>query len=154
MNRFKQTAVPAIVAAAALAAACGIRTRSFLPDANEGTIITAAEIARSEATTMWEALQRTVRHVRFEEAGSGKPARAHRRGASSIVVTEEIPVFIDRVRVPNLSVLASLPARSISRIQVLTGIHATTRYGTNAGDGVILIHTREGADPPSASNAS
>lgn len=146
MNRFKPVAAATIVAA--LVAACGIRPRSALPDANAGTIVTAAEIARSEAKTMWEALQRTVRHVRFEEAGSGKPARAHRRGASSIVVLEEIPVFIDRVRVPNLSVLASLPAQSILRIQVLTGIHATTLYGTNAGDGVILIRTREGADPP------
>lgn len=141
-----------LAAAAVLLAglsACGIRARSALPDANAGTIITAAEVARSEATTMWEALRRTVRHVRFEEAGSGNPARAHRRGASSIVLVEKIPVFIDGIRVPNLSVLGSLPAGDISRIQVLTGVHATTFYGTNAGDGVILIHTREGLDPPS-----
>jgi len=128
------------------AAACGIRGRSALPDPNAGRIITAAQIERTEATTMWEALQRTVRHVRFEEAGAGKPSRVHRRGSSSIVLIEDMPIYIDRVRIPDVSVLASLPAQAILRIQVLVGIHATTFYGTNAGDGVILIRTREGRD--------
>lgn len=135
------------LAAALWPAACGIRGRPALPDPNAGTIVTAAEVARTEATTMWEALQRTVRHVRFEEAGAGKPARVHRRGSSSIVLVEDMPIYIDRVRIPNVSVLAALPAGDILRIQVLTGVHATTFYGTNAGDGVILIRTRGGYGP-------
>ena len=127
-------------------AACGIRPRPAVPDANAGTVITASEIARSEARTMWEALQRTVRHVRFQESGTGRPQRVHRRGSSSIALVEDMPIYIDHVRVPDVSVLAALPANGIQRIQVFTGVHATTFYGTNAGDGVILIRTREGRD--------
>ncbi len=58
---------PAVVLAAALllVAACGIRPRPSAPDAVSGTVITADEIAATEATTMWEALQRTVRYANF-----------------------------------------------------------------------------------------
>lgn len=124
-------------------AGCGIRPRSAVPDADVGRIITAQDVADSEATTMWEALRRTVRYVRFQESGTGDPERVHRRGASSIVLADDARVYIDGVRVRDLTVLASLPANDIERIQVLTGVHATTYYGTNAGDGVILIRTRD-----------
>lgn len=124
-------------------AGCGIRPRAAVPDANAGRIITAAEVADTEATTMWEALRRTVRYVRFEESGTGDPERVHRRGASSIAMADDARIYVDGVRIRDVSLLASLPARNIERIQVLTGVHATTYYGTNAGDGVILIRTRE-----------
>lgn len=117
-----------------------------MPDANVGRIVTAEEVADSEATTMWEALRRTVRYARFQESGTGDPERVHRRGASSIVLADDARVYIDGVRVRDLSLLASLPASDIERIQVLTGVHATTYYGTNAGDGVILIRTRDPGD--------
>ncbi|MYI06598.1 MAG: hypothetical protein F4059_04580, partial [Gemmatimonadetes bacterium] len=67
-----------LLAAAVLLGACGIRPRSALPDTQTGTIVTAEEIAESEATTMWEALQRTVRHARFAESSPGAPVRVHR----------------------------------------------------------------------------
>lgn len=129
--------------ATAFAAGCGIRPRAAVPDANAGRIITAEEVADTEATTMWEALRRTVRYVRFEESGTGDPVRAHRRGASSIAMADDARIYVDGVRIRDVSLLASLPARNIERIRVLTGVHATTYYGTNAGDGVILIRTRE-----------
>ena len=125
-------------------AACGIRPRSNLPDAQAGTVITADEVLASEAKTMWEALRRTVRYANFGESSSGGPTRVHRRGYSSISLVEDMPIFIDRVQVRDLSLLDALPAADIERIQVLTGVHATTYYGTNAGDGVILIRTRTG----------
>lgn len=130
---------------------CGIRPRAALPDANAGTIVTREEIAKSEATTMWEAVQRTVRYARFTESGRGDPQRVHRRGSSTILLSEDMPVYIDHVQVRDLGLLASLPAADIDRIQVLTGVHATTYYGTNAGDGVILIHTKQARSRPSAS---
>ncbi len=133
-----------LLAAAVLLGACGIRPRSALPDAQAGTIVTAEEIAESEATTMWEALQRTVRHARFAESATGAPVRVHRRGFSSISLLEDMPIYIDKVQVRDLMILDAMPARDIERIQVLTGVHATTYYGTNAGDGVILIRTRGG----------
>ncbi len=54
-----------------------------------------------------------------------------------------MPIYIDRVKLTNITILASLPARDIERIQVINGLEATTYFGTNAGDGVILIHTIE-----------
>lgn len=134
-------------AAATVVAGCGIRPRPAVPDANAGRIVTAEEVADSEATTMWEVLRRTVRYARFQESGTGDPERVHRRGASSIVLADDARIYIDGVRVRDLSLLASLPASDIERIQVLTGVHATTYYGTNAGDGVILIRTRNPGDP-------
>ena len=127
------------------AAGCGIRPSSALPDLHEGTVITEEQIAESEASTMWEALQRTVRYARFQESGTGSPQRVHRRGFSSLSLTEDMLIYIDRVRVRDMRLLDTLPASNIERIQVLNGVHATTYYGTNAGDGVILIRTRGGA---------
>ena len=141
----------AVSAVATSLQGCGIRPRAAVPDANAGTIVTREEIAKSEATTMWEAVQRTVRYVRFQESGRGDPERVHRRGSSTILLSEDMPIYIDHVQVRDLGLLASLPAADIERIQVLTGVHATTYYGTNAGDGVILIHTRQPRSEPSAS---
>ena len=132
------------VSAVLLLTACGIRPRQNLPDAQAGTVISADEILASEATTMWEALRRTVRYANFGESSTGDPARVHRRGFSSISLVEDMPIYIDRVQVRDLGLLDALPAGDIERIQVLTGVHATTYYGTNAGDGVILIRTRTG----------
>ncbi len=131
-------------AAALVTTACAIRPRPAVPDAGTGTVITAEEIAATEATTMWEALQRTVRYANFGESSTGNPVRVHRRGFSSISLTEDMPIYIDRVQVRDISILDALPAADIEQIQVLSGVDATTYYGTNAGDGVILIRTRRG----------
>ena len=142
--RFNRTAAAPLLAASFLLAGCGIRPRPALPDAQAGTVITAKEVAESEATTMWEALQRTVRHARFVQSATGAPARVHRRGFSSISLLEDMPIYIDKVQVRDLTILDAMPAHDIERIQVFTGVHATTYYGTNAGDGVVLIRTRTG----------
>lgn len=143
-----RTAAPAIavfLAGTLLVAACGIRPRSTsVPDASAGTVITAEEIAATEATTMWEALRRTVRYATFGESATGDPVRVHRRGFSSISLSEDMPIYIDRIQVRDIRVLDGMPATDIDRIQVLSGVDATTYYGTNAGDGVILIRTRRG----------
>lgn len=142
-----RTAIPAamtVAAALLLVAACGIRPRPSGSGPATGTIITAEEIAATEATTMWEALQRTVRYANFGESSTGEPLRIHRRGFSSISLTEDMPIYIDRVQVRDLMILDALPAADIEQIRVLNGVEATTYYGTNAGDGVILIRTRGG----------
>ncbi len=123
-------------------AACGIRPRSALPDMSAGRVITREEVAATEASTMWEALRRTVRFTEFDETSAGAPSRIHRRGFSSIVLTEDTPIYMDGVHIRDMDVLDALPATDIEIIQVLSGVHATTYFGTNAGDGVILIWTR------------
>lgn len=124
-------------------ASCGIKPRPATPSEGGGTIITREQVEKTGARTMWEALTRTVRYTHFQESGTGKPERIRRRGPSSIVLSDDMPIFIDRVRVNQIQVLASLPARDIESIRILNGVQATTFYGTNAGDGVILIRTLE-----------
>ena len=131
------------VTLAALIAGCGIKPRPATPNVDAGTIITDEQIAESGARTMWEALQRTVKYTRFQESGTGTPERIRRRGSSTIMLSDDMPIFVDHVRVTEIKVLAAMPARDIERIQVLNGVYATTYYGTNSGDGVILIRTRE-----------
>lgn len=131
------------IALSALIVGCGIKPRPATPNLDAGTVITDQEIAETGARTMWEALQRTVKYTRFQESGTGTPERVRRRGSSSIVLSDDMPIFIDHVRVLEIKVLSSMPARDIERIQVLNGVYATTYYGTNSGDGVILIRTRE-----------
>lgn len=124
-------------------AACGIKARpADAPDASTGKIITAEMVEESGADTIWEALRKLVPSTLFTEDVGGKPARIRRRGASTIALVEDMLIFMDRTRLGDVRVLDELPARSIERIHVLTGIDATTRFGTNAGDGVIQIFTR------------
>ena len=114
-----------------LATGCGIRPRRIAPNPNEGSIISKEEISRTGARTMWEALQRTVKYTHFQEDGRGTPERVRRRGASSIVLSDDMVM------------LSQMNAVDIEQIQVLNGVYATTYFGTNAGDGVILIYTKE-----------
>jgi len=139
----KKRATLALLVTLPIIAGCGIKPRAATPARNVGHLITHEEIERSGARTMWEALSKTVRYARFQESGTGTPERIRRRGSSSIVLTEDMPIYIDQVRVSEVRVLASLPARDIDHIQVLNGLDATTYFGTNAGDGVILITTVE-----------
>ncbi len=133
------------------ATACGIKPRANTPGPDVGEVITRDQIAETGARTMWEALQRTVKYTRFQESGRGEPERVRRRGSSSIVLRDDMPILIDQVRVTDITLLASLLASDIERIQVINGVHATTYYGTNSGDGVILITTR-GADADAIRN--
>lgn len=129
--------------AALLLAGCGVRGRSPSEiDPQRGTVITAEEIRRSGAGTVWQALQRTVRHVQFAETGLGSPQRIRRRGTSSVELVEDIRIYVDLVRVADIRLLDEMPAAEVERIQVLTGIDATTYFGTDSTDGVILITTR------------
>ena len=136
----------ALLAIASLLAlsSCGIKPRDSTPLRSVGQTITREQIAESGATTMWEAITRTVRFTQFQESGLGAPEGVRRRGSSSILLNEDMPIYIDEVKVLDIQLLVALPARDIDRIQVLSGIEATTYYGTNSGDGVILIYTIEG----------
>jgi outer membrane receptor for ferrienterochelin and colicin len=107
-----------------------------------GRVITAETIEKTGARTAWEAMQQTVRFITFDETSRGQPDRIRRRGSSSLLLFEDMPVFLDDVRMLDILDLDKIPAAQIERIRVLNGIDATTYYGTGAGDGVILIYTK------------
>jgi outer membrane receptor for ferrienterochelin and colicin len=120
-------------------------------------VITAEQVQKSGARTVWEALQLTVPNVSFRgttQTGSGENLRIRRRGRSSLYLNDDPRVFIDRVRIVDLSVLEGMPASDIATIVVLSGLDGTTYYGTNAGNGVVLIFTHvKTPSPPDENHA-
>jgi outer membrane receptor protein involved in Fe transport len=105
-------------------------------------VITAEQIAKTGAKSCWDAVRFTVRSISTRETADGRPLRIERRGNSSVYLDDQVQVFMDGLRIFEFQVLDNTPASDIARIEVLTGLDATTRYGTNAADGVILIYTR------------
>lgn len=108
----------------------------------QGRVVTAEQIAKSGAKSGWDAVRFTVRSLSMRETPDGRPVRIERRGNSSLYLDDRVQVFVDGLRIFEFRVLDDMPASDIDRIQVLSGLDATTRYGTNVADGVILIHTR------------
>ena len=129
--------------------ACSHGTRSqqeaVLVTPEGSRIITEVVIARSGARTAWDALQRTVPFFAFRENSNGGPSRVDHRGRSSIVLSDQPMILVDGVELTDFSVLGAMPAADLYQIEVLSGIDATTRYGTNATKGVIRITTRPGS---------
>ena len=126
--------------------ACSHATRGPADDVQvtpEGRrIITAAAIAHSGARTAWDALRRTVPFFTFREDSDGRPSGIEHRGRSSIVLRDQPMVVLDNVEVNDFTVLGEMPAADLFDIEILSGIDATTYYGTNATKGVIRLRTK------------
>lgn len=137
------TPAPTLAAAFLLAAACGgaPAERRSAPGPAPHEIIHAEAIALSGAKSAWDAVRLTVRSVAVRETRGGRPAPVLHRGQSSIYLADQVQIFVDRLRIYELQTLDDMPASDVVRIEVLSGIDATTLYGTNAADGVILIFT-------------
>jgi outer membrane cobalamin receptor len=115
-------------------------SKSHAPLSPDGQdIISEAEITASGARTAWEALRRTAPYLNMGERGNGTPAMMHRRGRSSILLSDAPIVMVDGVRLSDFRNLDQIPANTIDHIVVMRGIDATTYYGTNAVGGVVLI---------------
>ncbi len=112
------------------------------PGAPEGKIVTAEAIAATHAGTVWDALRWTVRNMTYRSDHNGRPMVIRARGRSSVQSNETVLVYVDGVRLSDIAVLGQMPASSVERIEVLSGIEASTYFGTNAGDGVIHIITK------------
>ena len=131
-----------------VALSCSRAVGRTTPIPPTGYRVTAEAIQKSGAKTVWEALQLTVPVVSFRgttRGGSRDQLRIKRRGPTSIYLNDDPRVFIDHVRLVDISVLDQMPATDVMNIVVLTGLDATTYYGTSAVNGVILIFTRTGA---------
>jgi outer membrane receptor protein involved in Fe transport len=101
-------------------------------------------IRKTGASNAWEVLKLTVRTHRFSD-DRGIPVRIHSsRGQGSLTLREDPQVFLDGVRLTDITLLRMIPAGNLFSIEVLTGPDATTRYGTSAVAGVILLETTLG----------
>lgn len=110
---------------------------------NDGRrVISADAIEKTGARTAWEALQRTVPFFTFNNGNNGGAGRVEHRGRSSIMLHDQPMIILDGVELNDFTGLAVMPATDIEQIEVLTGIDATTYYGTGATKGVIRITTK------------
>jgi len=128
-----------------LTSACAPSWRSPHESAQVG-VISSDEIARSASTNAWDLLRSRARQYEFSEDQYGRPRVVRtRRGRSTInVASGDVPlIIIDGARVTDLGVLRDLPTESIQSVELLSGIGGTVSQGTNAGAGVIYIHTWE-----------
>ncbi|OLC68042.1 MAG: hypothetical protein AUH78_26835 [Gemmatimonadetes bacterium 13_1_40CM_4_69_8] len=101
-------------------------------------------IEQSGARTAWDALQRTVPFFSFRTNSRGRPTRVEHRGRSSIVLRDQPLILVDGIELQDFTALGDMPASDLLDIEVLTGVDATTYYGTNATNGAIRIRTKVG----------
>ena len=134
--------VPLVMVLAACSHATQAAPEDVLLAPDGRRIITQHAIEHSGARTVWDALQRTVPFFAFHENSRGRPARVDHRGRSSIVLRDQPLILVDGVELSDFSVLGGMPASDVFEIEVLTGIDATTYYGTGATKGVIRIWTK------------
>lgn len=134
------------IAAALSLSACAHNAASTAhehPNNSDGRrVVTATAIERTGARTAWEALQRTVPFFTFKENNAGGAGRIEHRGRSSVMLRDQPLIIVDGVELNDFTTLGVMPAADIEQIEVLTGIDATTYYGTGATKGVIRITTK------------
>lgn len=103
-----------------------------------GQLITQQQILRSGANDGFEAIERAGTHLLINGGGGG----ISHRGTDSFLLGSEVLLVVDGSRVTRPgATLRSIPARSITFIQVLSGREASVRWGSEAGNGVILVRT-------------
>ncbi len=107
-------------------------------------VITQEQIQGLDARTAWEVVKRKVPNLSYQESSSGRPTRVWRHGRGSIVLNENPLLFVDGVRVSDIGALEDIPSSQVDTIRILTGLAATTAYGTNAASGVVLVQTKRG----------
>jgi hypothetical protein len=95
-------------------------------------IITAEEIADVQVATAYDIVQ-TLRPEYLRTRGLRSMGASQPQGAV---------VYVDNVRRGGPESLRTLPRESVLEIRYLNGADATTMYGTNHGDGAILVRTR------------
>lgn len=133
---------------AALGAACA-SSRPAQPSADTmaglepgGVILTAVDIYQLGARDAMEAVERAQTKLQIQRVRNGDPVRITQRGVSSFYLNPEILVIVDGSRVStSVRHLQSIPAESIRFIQILTAREAAMKWGSEAGNGVILVST-------------
>lgn len=115
---------------------CGIvqpvNSQLMSSDLRPSTVIVSDEIQRANVSSAYDAVERlrpTFLHSTRGAAGYG-----------------ERRVYIDGVYVGGLSQLRLIPAMTVREVQYLSGVEATTRFGTGNSGGALLITT--GSDLP------
>jgi outer membrane cobalamin receptor len=142
---------PAIVCALLIAGpilnGCAGAKAGPRPDGLEpgGTVIRQGDIAEMNVRTALEVVERGARHLLIQRTREGTPVRIYHRGVDSIYLDAEVQVVVDGVPMNyGIQALKNIPSASIDFIQILSAREGTTKYGANAGAGVIVVKTNAG----------
>lgn len=110
------------------------------------SLITREDIVRSGARDAFEALRLANTHISLSE-GRGqmtltREVQATSRGRSSFILSPQMLLVVDEVQRLDVAALHEIPADNIAWIRVLTSLQATPLYGTEGGNGAIVVRTR------------
>lgn len=109
-------------------------------------LITREDIVRSGARDAFEALRLANTHILLSESRGqmtlAREVQATSRGRSSFVLSAQMLLVVDDVQRLDVSALHEIPADNILWIRVLTSLEATPLYGTEGGNGAIVVRTR------------
>jgi len=143
-SRFASVSLALVLAACSHTRQTGGEGAQLTPDGRRH--VDGRAIEQSGARTAWDALQRTVPFYSFHTNSRGRPTRVEHRGRSSIVLRDQPLILVDGVELHDITALGDMPASDLLDIEVLTGVDATTYYGTNATNGVIRLRTKAGGN--------
>lgn len=111
------------------------------PPGRDGLLLTREEIAKTGARNAWEAIRLGATHLNIQFPREGSPARVTLRGTDSFLISAEVLLVVDGTQMASLSYLEDIRVENIDYIQILSASEGTIRYGTNAGNGVIVVKT-------------
>ena len=117
------------------------------PDGLEpgGVVISRDDIDHMKVRTALEVVERGARHLLIQRTREGTPVRIYHRGVDSILLDAAVLVVIDGLLVNHgVQALSDLPSTSIEFVQVLSAREGTMKYGSTAGNGVIVVKTNAG----------
>lgn len=141
----------ASIAAAVAIPGCAPYVQSGTNSAVTDRVIDEAEIAEGHQPNVWVFLQDNAHQYRFVEDRAGRAIAIRSvRGQSSIALTgSDMPmVIVDGARLIDYDVLQQMPLEAVQRIELMGGGRGTSFEGTNAGSGVIYVHTRFASSGP------
>lgn len=113
-------------------------------------VMVSQDADASEFSNVWDLLRNRFPRYNYVEDQFGRPLyiRGHRgRSSISLASADDPLVLVDGARLIALDVLQRLPVSGVDSIELFGGLSGTSRQGTNAGAGVISIHTVAGSHP-------
>lgn len=145
MRKLSTIAAGALLAASVAACARTNVGTASRPD-HDPNLITREDIVRSGATDAFEALRLAHTTISLSEARGqmtlARDVQATSRGRSSLVLSPQMLLVVDDVLRLDVAALHEIPAENVAWIRVMTSREATPIYGTEGGNGAIVVKTR------------
>lgn len=116
------------------------------PPRRDPNLITHEDIVRSGANDAFEALRLAHTNISLSESRGqftlSRKVQATSRGRSSFELSPQMLLVVDEVQRLDVSALHEIPAANVAWIRVMSAMEATPLYGTEGGNGAIVVRTR------------